>query len=477
MTASMMKLPSGRSLFILEKQLCELIMSFPAAVIGGVTWQALVEKYEKRQNMRLDVVSLGFSSALVAASTLLSDVARIVDAEDANNPLLVLEDQATLTPHPGMVGCWPSIYSSLCQIVRDHGEDVTASVGDGSGLVVFEMFMAQVKPSLESHWHPNYDENSFCYLNKRGMIFKFKKTKYLIEAMLCWREQRASLLEGMNDVGESALDEALSAQLELVPTKKRNDLKLRCYSRSGTKDRVSATVRESRFPIDERYAVTPYAKPTQEPREVTAPIQPIEHSDQSSHPSESADVGTDTTVSETVFNIGTLGKPELAPTSLPGSPREESEDLGASIIGCQTSGQPRSPFLEPEVFDDPYEPPPQAKIWIAPSGGFSPAMLLPSGSSLPTTAPVSGSCSPIALLNSASSARNSGDPSNSSGAITPSTQWGVLTPMLWEHACTNVLSWMPVVPSSDVCSIPNGIVEGLCKRLESAPMFRLHGQK
>merc|ERR550532_464658 len=85
---------------LVAQRLSDLLQSFPAAAAGGVQWQTLARKYEERHSSRLDIAALGHSSALAAATALLWDVLRLVEREDADNPVVALDDTLALDPRP-----------------------------------------------------------------------------------------------------------------------------------------------------------------------------------------------------------------------------------------------------------------------------------------------------------------------------------------------------------------------------------------
>jgi len=214
---------------VMSQRLGDLLLQFPSAAIGGVQWCVLARKYEERFSARLDARSLGHTSALSLATTLLWDVARLVDVTDTDNPILALEDGVALSPQPGCIGSWPSLYSSLCTIVQNNGADElqatqATAVSRHAGR---SLLLSRVKPLLQAHWHAHFDEASFSYWNEQGATVKVKKLKHLITAVLRWRSERLTWLleEGRKP---STLDRALLVKLELAPASCQNDLLLSC---------------------------------------------------------------------------------------------------------------------------------------------------------------------------------------------------------------------------------------------------------
>merc|ERR1719160_417608 len=67
--------------------------------------------------------AIGHSCPLSAATALLWDVLRLVDSEDSDNPIVAVEDAVSLTPRPGALGTWPSLYKALCSIIVKYGAE------------------------------------------------------------------------------------------------------------------------------------------------------------------------------------------------------------------------------------------------------------------------------------------------------------------------------------------------------------------
>jgi len=82
-----------------------------------------------------------------------------------------------------------------------------------------------LKPMLQRNWHIDFDECGLSYFDAHGKSVKVKKMKHLLQALLQWREERLVCSRGKK---LTELDETLQPLLELVPSKKHNDLLLRC---------------------------------------------------------------------------------------------------------------------------------------------------------------------------------------------------------------------------------------------------------
>eukprot|EP00448_Togula_jolla_P002474 CAMPEP_0170605306 /NCGR_PEP_ID=MMETSP0224-20130122/19904_1 /TAXON_ID=285029 /ORGANISM="Togula jolla, Strain CCCM 725" /LENGTH=440 /DNA_ID=CAMNT_0010930303 /DNA_START=12 /DNA_END=1335 /DNA_ORIENTATION=+ len=211
---------------VIGQRLCDLLLQFPTASISGVRWSLLLRKYEERYSSQLNLTTLGHSSAVLAATALLWDVQRLVDTENVDDPLIALEDAVVLTPRPGFLASWPSLYATLCDIVRHSG---TREVAGGDRTC--SLLLSQLKPLLQSNWHQTFDESSLGFLREDGCFVKMKKMKHLIQAVLRWRDDHVEhrLASGAK---QSAVDKALRTKLLLIPSKTHNDLVLQCHTAS-----------------------------------------------------------------------------------------------------------------------------------------------------------------------------------------------------------------------------------------------------
>jgi hypothetical protein len=336
---------------IVSQRLSDLLLDFPSAAIGGVQWQTLVRKYEQRHSSRLDCVALGHVTALSAATALLWDVVRIVDSDDKDNPIVAVEDSTALMPRPGSAASWPSLYEVLVSVLQQHG---SAEVEDGKQ--VTSILVSQLKPLLQQHWHNNFDECCLGYLTEDGSAVKFKKMKHLLQALLRWREQRVSWTSG-NSKLRSAVDLILDARLELTPSKKHNDLLLRCVLPDRSLEDASS----------DNDAVSVTSTSLTEVR---------------------------TTSSSRSTEVTTSIEEELAAL------RAENEKLRLQNTELKQH-QTQKPFIQriddDDVFDNPFEPPPEVRshYWASapsPIGSTAPGSDLGCFSSGGYGTPHSGSC-------------------------------------------------------------------------------------
>jgi len=292
--------------------------------MGGIQWKTLLRKYEERYSTRLDVFSLGHSSPLAATTMLLWDVLRLVNSEDADNPIVAVEDSVALVPRPGSAASWPSLYQVLCNVLREHGT-VEEEGGQQSILV------SQLKPLLQRYWHSTFDEGSLGYLTEEGSSVKMKKMKHLLQALLRWRKQR---LEWQCYGGRSSPDmqEALAQELELLPSKRHNDLLLRFIEPEVLAEKTWAEL-----------SLAPLGTEEDEVGEASSPE-----------------------VSTVASTTSSAVQEELAAL------RAENEKLRSRNSALEKSARdhdhvPEAEFME-NLFDNPYEPPPQVfHDWSVPS--------------------------------------------------------------------------------------------------------------
>lgn len=230
----------------MAQRLCDLLLSFPSSAAGGVQWNTLARKYAERHGAKLDLPGLGFPTPLVAATALLWDVLRLVDADDTDNPVVAVEDAMVMVPRPGSLGTWPSLYQTLCNIVQSNGttDDSCPSGRQGKSLL-----LSKLKPLLQIHWHTNFDESGLGYLSDEGTFIRLKKMKHLVQAVLRWRDQRIAW-RATSSPKASPVDEALQPFLECVASQRHNDLVLRLvehgeFDRTISSSRPSCEIRSS----------------------------------------------------------------------------------------------------------------------------------------------------------------------------------------------------------------------------------------
>lgn len=236
---------------VVTQRLCDLLLSFPSAASSGVQWHTLARRYEARHSARLDLSALGYSSALTAATALLWDVLRLVDAEDTDNPVVAAEDAVVLVPRPGQLGSWPSLYQTLQKIVLSHGTPEKLADACNGCEVSRGLMLSQLKPLLQLHWHTNFEEGSLGYLSDEGTWVRVKKMKHLVQAVLRWRDQRVAWQAAVGG-RPTPVDDAIAHRMDLVPCKKYNDLVLRCTHQTQAVPLPTHTPGASSAPLSRR---------------------------------------------------------------------------------------------------------------------------------------------------------------------------------------------------------------------------------
>lgn len=246
------------------------------------------------------------------------------------------------------------------------------------------LLLSKLKPLLEQHWHSSFDESSSGYLNEDGAFVRFKKMKHLLASLVRWRAQRQAWRKTQGHQ-PSAIDDAISNVLELKTSSSHNDLVLHC----------TKIVDFDAEKCEVQHAVC---------SENAAPRCNYDEIDRT--PS-----GSMICVLDDVSQL-----------------RCSSAEL------CVR--------LEPEVFDDPFEPPPQMpwKYCTLQPGEIS-----------------TGCVTPLSSLESG------GSSSLSSGTATPAQYAG--------HSTGYFGMWFPVLTPTvalmDATVIPNGIVQTRRSRFES----------
>lgn len=431
---------------VVAKRFCDLLLQFPAAAIDGVQWRVLVRKYDERYSTHFTVASVGHSSALSAASTLLWDVMRLVDGSDTDNPVLAIENSVALTPRPGFMASWPSLYASLCSIVQSSGavevlSEADVAAGSSTG-AVRSVLLSQIKPLLQSHWHQDFEETALGFLSEDGNFTKVKKMKHLVQALLRWRDQRVERQEAAGTKAEPVFH----PRLEVVASKKHNDLVLRC----------PVVVPDSCDMADLSKTRSGDAK---EPSQAqgAAGARPVVELDQ-----------------------------ELALL------REENQQLRINnerllreqhLVQQQslTPSEASLPAMlhEPEIFDDPFEPPPQKQLWTSiasPAGSticYSSCGGTPLSSRYASSFDIHSGATTGVCMTPMSSLSSFDMHSGSMTPTTPLPQGAMPVGTLGDKVCAVVPMWFSFMPSSfnfigDRCNIPTGIVERFRSQFESA---------
>jgi hypothetical protein len=353
---------------VVAQRLCDILQTFPAAASTGVQWETLIRKYEDVHSSSLDIAALGHSTATAAASALLWDVLRVVNREDVDNPIVAVEEGVALSPRPGYLATWPSLYAACCEAVNQYGTPDTSCTERN-------LLLSQLKPLLQTLWHSNFTECGLTYFGETGTSLRPKKMKHLLNALIQWREEyMASRTAGV----KGALDEALEARLELVPSSKHNDLMLRCCPSSfSTPQPVVPLV--SQLPLNAAVDAPP---PLARGKTLWSDVDVSEND-------ELWEIQSTPSVAPTTPSSGCTGPMVSALEQEVAILRAENAALKICnermlLSELYRNSCQRPLTSEPEIFDDPFEPPPQAQhcqLW--------------STSSLPSTEAPSGYGTPI----------------------------------------------------------------------------------
>lgn len=332
---------------VVAQRISELLQTFPSAAMGGIQWQTLVRKYEERHGSRLNIAELGHDTAVGAATALLWDVLRMVETEDTDNPVVALEDSVVLTPQPRLLASWPSLYQTLCRLTLECG---AAHPDEGLAEGARGILVSKLKPLLQEHWHSAFDEAGLSYLTDEGTSVKLKKMKHLLSGLLRWRDQRMTW-QGEAGIRPGAVGEAIRDRLELTKSNRYNDLLLVCVPAGAGPLPVPAPAGPCARPAD------------QEPSPLRLRGKPW---------ADQADSDDDQTTQEPESprnsETGSSSSEELAREVA--RLRAENDDLRLrnDILECHAAGVPfgyaltACPDLQElpgEVFDNPFEPPPE----------------------------------------------------------------------------------------------------------------------
>jgi len=351
---------------VVAQRFCDLLQMFPAAAVTGVQWQTLASKYKQRYSCHLNPLGLGHSSALAAATALLWDVLRLVLSDDVDNPKVALEDAVALVPRPGYLASWPSLYNSLCEIAVTHGTHGECVQEDGSDEISHEVLFSQLKPLLHKHWHSCFDEGSLCYMTDEGSCVKLKKMKHLLQAVLRWREHRVAWqAEAGFRVG--GVDDVLRPKLELIPSKTHNDLMLRCVLPRAVVQIPAAMWTEHEVKPAEAHSLPARwtedeVKPAEAPECAKSDLTRSPSTCLGSSLRESSDSSRGSTSKVSHF------AQELCSLRAENSMLREQNTLlqhaDNAVLRAEFFGTPPkhdSVAEEIDIFDDPFEPPPQ--VW------------------------------------------------------------------------------------------------------------------
>lgn len=440
---------------VVAQRLCDLLLEFPMAVTGGVRWSTLERVYAEIYGESIDIYRLGYTSLSQAARALLVEVLKCSAGDashtlaegDIEDPLLEVEASVALTPLPGFAGSWPSLYSTLVAIVRSCGSEEEASDDqsvEGADSTTLILLLSQLRPllqggevasaevagpvkSLLAQLRPvsqlrgaGAGDDGLCFRDAEGAFRRLQKMGHWVKAVLLWRDQRVQWQQA-SSAAPSAIDEAVLPHLELVFSKRYNNLVLRLSDREA-----QAT---PNAPLQEIGRVEPQTDKSQAPatpgvsnRETSWPEPPPDKSQARTHfdnpfkwmpptllTRSSEAPGKHAAIDEMGGETASGGKPrpvsaeEAAPANRTQSPLAagrspaipsllrvdaRSENKAAVTRGrsltwnrerpstregrayrmdsmeARRHSEPPQPRVA-DVFDDPFEPPPQERQWTS----------------------------------------------------------------------------------------------------------------
>lgn len=444
---------------VTTQRLHDLLLSFPAAAVAGVQWKVLAQKYEEHHGTSMDWESLGHKSPLDAAKSLLQDVLRVVDTEDDENPSIGVEDNVALSPHPGFLGCWPSLYQALCEIVLENGSrepiPEQPSESEPPTRVTASLMFAQLRPLLQANWHVKFDEGTMGYRNDDGQFRRFKKMRHMLYTVFKLREQRQSWRESSGQEC-SQVDRAIAPVLEIVPSQTHNDMLLRCTAPAETVSTDRSCQAEeclTQERITEQCQAEEMPTPISTETEVSSSPSSATFCEASMNElqlevqrlrAENRKLRARNVLLEEHCTL-TIPEAGMSPPSSPGR------------RGCRLAESDETPRLGDDYFDNPFEPPPQ-KSFLIQDGA-------PSRQSRHSSSDFGGSTADFGC--SALAASFSGCTSaNISGTTTPASMRSPFA----RPGCTYVPMWVPFMNAQsgyDLSIIPSGIVREVCAELES----------
>lgn len=377
---------SSQPVAVVAQQMSDLLLAFPAAASSGVRWHELVRKYQERYKIELDIGALGHSTPLTAATTLLWDVLRIVDQTDPLDPVVGVEDNVALTPRAGLLGCWPSLYRALCDIVQEEGSLTDSAEGHS-------LLLSQIRPLLEHYWLANFDESGLGFLNAEGGFIRLKKLKHLLQWLLKWREERLGWRRSNVSRKPSALDKILEPTLRLVPSEKYNDLLL-ILTVGETVTPLPMTMTNSQSLVD-AHSLEDGGSQTQSIESSIDDTVPNERMDLTIAPQDASqatsleekkpaaailasvsnDVPSQNEIDEMRRELESLRSESHELDRLRSENRNLWVENTALHFGTSHQTMSSSPMfpqshlpivdLPAQVFDDPFEPPPEARTWCS----------------------------------------------------------------------------------------------------------------
>eukprot|EP00927_Polykrikos_kofoidii_P047949 TRINITY_DN42213_c0_g2_i1.p1 TRINITY_DN42213_c0_g2~~TRINITY_DN42213_c0_g2_i1.p1 ORF type:complete len:1012 (-),score=155.89 TRINITY_DN42213_c0_g2_i1:314-3349(-) len=417
-------------------RLYDLLLEFPVAAVAGVRWSVLSRAYEEVYGESVDYDRFGFVSAREAARGLLPkgvfrdeqghgavDGEAVVDPTAVVDPAVAIRDAVALTPLPGFASSWPSLYTTLLAVVQSYGalESAPEEQGEGSkqeteaGSAVQSpcevrmLILSKIRPLLDkveegaadtvsvidataietmrsllisqlqpvAHLsHVTNNENGLSFRDEEGVFKRLHKIGHVVKAVLSWRDQRIRWQQANMHV-RTRVDEALVPKLELSFAKQYNNLVLRhignCQncaegadieatqpaastaSGSGHSNNVDNVQTEKLHKEFKGYD-NPFkwAAATEAERQRPSPAPPLPARRDVARSSASK-----------MCSAGETQRGRSVSRAPPGLDEPEGS-------GKRSKSEPQQQLAD-ELFDDPFEPPPQRDRWASPPRTWSQA--------------------------------------------------------------------------------------------------------
>jgi hypothetical protein len=271
------------------------------------------------------------------------------------------------------------MYQALGDIVRNSG--ISDKMDDASKSSTNQtLLLSQVKPLLQRHWHNSFDDCGLFYYTEEGSVVKLKKMKHLLQALFRWRADRVAARDPARIPAAklSSIDVAVKLQLEVAPSKSHNDLLLRCF---GSFDEISVEQTEV------------IAKPRLH-LELPRAASPQQDSDPSTPSARSSGRASDISMVSTCSSMAQEIERLRAENA-----QLRKENDSATRLKLFDAQETWSEFPMENMFDNPFEPPPEMPSVWTPKSAASTRMnsFFGSGSTTPLTdLSFSGSCTPVA---------------------------------------------------------------------------------
>uniref|UniRef100_A0A7S2IZ06 Uncharacterized protein n=2 Tax=Zooxanthella nutricula TaxID=1333877 RepID=A0A7S2IZ06_9DINO len=194
---------------LLRRRLSDLLLRFPAVVVGGVRWSALSAVFLKQYKENLDVRAIGAPSALDAVHGLLWPHFGVVNLADRDDPLILAADEVVMAARPGVAGTWPGHYKELHDMVSQRG---------GADRGVTRLLASQIKRLSIGGKRSGGTGGAFAdgfswdYYEADGRVATIRHMKRFLALLLELRDQRRQWLAALR-LQPGPVDNLLAATL------------------------------------------------------------------------------------------------------------------------------------------------------------------------------------------------------------------------------------------------------------------------